>query len=280
MLYHQFTIHVADPFRSALINRLMAIGSLGIVEHEDSVVAYFSENLSLSDIESELEIIRALIDRSGAGPPCIVTYDRLPDVDWNESWKRSFKPVDVGNRFTVLPPWEKPIGDRIPLIIDPGMAFGTGHHGTTRSCLVLMERYAPAVARERFLDLGTGTGLLAIAARALGFKAVIGVDIDPLAIEASRRNIQLNRTEGIELIEGAISAAAGTYDMITANLISGTLVELADEIAARSGPSGIVIMSGILDGQDQEVEAAAEKAGLHCAERLRDGKWVTLAFRR
>jgi ribosomal protein L11 methyltransferase len=172
------------------------------------------------------------------------------------------------------------VGDRIPLVIEPGMAFGTGHHETTRSCLVLMEKLAGSVKKERFLDIGTGTGLLAIAARLLGFKQVVGVDTDPLAMEAARTNIGLNRLEGIELHEGDISCAAGTYDMIAANLISGTLVELADAIASRLDSSGVVIMSGILKGQDDEVAAAAEKAGLRCVERLRDGKWVTLACRR
>jgi ribosomal protein L11 methyltransferase len=142
-----------------------------------------------------------------------------------------------------------------------------------------MEKLSASVKKERFLDVGTGTGLLAIAARMLGFNNVVGVDTDPLALEASRKNVSLNQLEGIELLEGDIRCAAGTYDMITANLISGTLIEIAGEIAARLDPSGVVIMSGILKGQDNEVAAAAEKAGLRCVERLRDGKWVTLACR-
>jgi ribosomal protein L11 methyltransferase len=160
------------------------------------------------------------------------------------------------------------------------MAFGTGHHETTRSCLVLMERYAGMVKAERFLDLGTGTGLLAMAALALGFRSVVGVDTDPLAIEASRRNIALNKAEKVELIYGGIDRCEDDYDMIAANLISGTLIQLAGEIASRLVPSGIVIMSGILKGQDDEVVEAAKNSGLACIERLADGKWVSLACRR
>jgi ribosomal protein L11 methyltransferase len=279
MSYHQFTIRVPDRFRNALIGRLMALGSLGVVEQDGSVVAYFSGTRSREDIAHELSIIQALIDKAGDGPSFSVEYGVLPDADWNESWKKSFKPVDVGTRFTILPPWEHMVGDRIPLVIEPGMAFGTGHHQTTRSCLVLMEKLAMSMKKERFLDIGTGTGLLAIAARTLGFNRVIGVDTDPLALEASRKNVILNRLEGIELHEGDIGCVAGTYDMIAANLISGTLVELAEEIASRLESSGVVIMSGILKGQDDEVAAAAGKAGLRCVERLRDGKWVTLACR-
>jgi len=279
MTYHQFTITLPEIWRDQLGKRLIELGSLGVEERDNAVIAYFPETLDHQFIAHELDLLAALL--GGLPGHLTVTFEHtvLQHSDWNESWKKSFKPLDVGTLFTILPPWEKQNGDRIPLIIDPGMAFGTGHHGTTRSCLVLMERYAPSVARKRFLDLGTGTGLLAIAARKIGFSKVIGVDTDPLAIEASRKNMLLNRSEGIELFEGDIHAAAGTYDMIAANLISGTLVELAGEIASRSGPSGVVIMSGILEGQNEEVETAAEKAGLRFTERLLDGKWITLAFR-
>jgi ribosomal protein L11 methyltransferase len=279
MSYHQFLITLPDPVREIMVDRLMALGSLGVIEGDGSMTAYFPDSSSPGSIVQELEISQELLSQAGHRFTLKVEHSILPDADWNESWKKTFKPVDIGTRFTILPPWEQMAGDRIPLIIEPGMAFGTGHHETTRSCLVLMEKFATSVKMARFLDVGTGTGLLAIAARLLGFKQVVGVDNDPLAIEASRKNVILNRLDGIELHEGDLGCAAGTYDMIAANLISGTLVELAGEIASRLGSSGVVIMSGILKGQDDEVAAAAEKAGLRCVERLQDGKWVTLACR-
>jgi ribosomal protein L11 methyltransferase len=158
------------------------------------------------------------------------------------------------------------------------MAFGTGHHETTRSCLVLMERYAERTARQRFLDVGTGTGLLAIAACKLGFPAVEGIDIDPLAIAAARQNAAANGEKSLLLQVGDVSLSPGPYDMITANLISGTLVTLAAALAERLGAKGCAVLSGILDGQDDEVIAACCTAGLQLAERYRDGKWVSLAM--
>jgi ribosomal protein L11 methyltransferase len=119
-----------------------------------------------------------------------------------------------------------------------------------------------------------------MAALALGFRSVVGIDTDPLAIEASLRNIALNKAERIELLEGGIEQCKGAFDMIAANLISGTLIQLAGDIASRLVSAGIVIMSGILKGQDDEVIAAAKNNGLDCIERLFDGKWVTLACRR
>jgi len=280
MPYHQITITIPEQFKDPLLMKLAGLGSLGSLDQEHAITAYFPATASLSTIVGELRVISLLVNAAGNDTPVRIKHSLLPDADWNESWKKGFTSIDVGERFTILPPWEHHAGNRIPLIIDPGMAFGTGHHETTRSCLVLMERHAPAVKEERFLDLGTGTGLLAMAALALGFRSVVGVDTDPLAIEASLRNIALNKADSVELIEGGIDRCEGDYDMIAANLISGTLIQLAGEIAAHLVPAGIVIMSGILKDQDDEVAAAAENSGLTCIKRLVDGKWVSLACRR
>lgn len=280
MPFHQITITIPEQFKEPLLRKLAQLGSLGSLDQVHSITAYFPEAVALSPILSELQVISLLVNSAGLDIPVRIEHSLLPDTDWNESWKKGFTSIVVGERFSILPPWERPSGNRIPLIIDPGMAFGTGHHETTRSCLVMMERYIDAVKKGRFLDLGTGTGLLAMAALALGFRLVVAIDTDPLAIEASLRNIALNRAERIELLEGSIDQCKGEFDMIAANLISVTLVQLAGDIVSRLVPAGIVIMSGILKGQDDEVVAAAKNNGLDCIERLFDGKWVTLACKR
>jgi len=280
MDYHQFTITIAEPFRDTLTRRLMELGSLGTAEQDAAITAYFPGSIDPGEVLKELGLVRSLLERLDGPVAMDIVHSRLPDADWNESWKKSFQPTDAGARFTIIPPWIDYRGGRTPIVIDPGMAFGTGHHETTRSCIVLMERYAPSVGRERFLDLGTGTGLLAIAARSLGFRTVIGIDTDPLAIEAAHRNLALNHAETVEVYEGDISSVEGTFDMIAANLISGTLIELAKDISERLRPGGMAVLSGILRGQDDEVVAAVERAALECTERLRDGKWISLACRR
>jgi ribosomal protein L11 methyltransferase len=280
MPYHQITITITERFKDHLLRKLAELGSLGSLDQGPAITAYFPSTAPLDTIVGELQVFSLLMNAAEHDCPAGIEYKLLPDTDWNETWKKGFTTIDVGERFEILPPWERPTGRRIPLIIDPGMAFGTGHHETTRSCLVLMERHIGMVKAERFLDLGTGTGLLAIASLALGFRSVVGVDTDPLAIEASLRNIALNKAERIELHEGGIDQCRGSFDMIAANLISGTLVQLAGEIASRLVPAGVVIMSGILKGQDDEVVAAAESSGLACIERFADGKWVSLACKR
>jgi len=279
-MYHQFTITIPEPYKDVLGERLIRFGSLGVEIHDDAIIAYFPATVDRKLIENELELLRTIFN--SLVDPVAMTIERsvLPETDWNETWKKGFTSIDVGKLFSILPPWEHPSGRRIPLTIDPGMAFGTGHHETTRSCLVLMEHHVGMVTADRFLDLGTGTGLLAIAALALGFRSIIGVDTDPLAIEASLRNILLNKAERIELHEGGIDRCEGCFDMIAANLIAGTLVQQTGAITSRLVPGGIVIMSGILKGQDDEVVAAAQNSGLACIERLGDGKWVSLACRR
>jgi ribosomal protein L11 methyltransferase len=141
-----------------------------------------------------------------------------------------------------------------------------------------MEKYAGKIAKGGFLDLGTGTGLLAIAASKLGYKQVVAVDTDPLAIEAASMNIKLNQVCNVDLREGSIVEAPGTFDCIAANIISGVLVFLAPEISSRLNPSGLAILSGILAEQADEVIKAYQQTGLKFIENFPDDKWVSLVF--
>jgi len=280
MHYHQVSIISPPEYLEAISAELMRLGSLGLVENEQGITAYFPGDRAPAQLKGALDILKDLIELADRHARIGISMGSLEGKDWNESWKKNFVPLPVGKRFVILPPWETAPPGRTPLVIDPGMAFGTGHHETTRSCIILIERYAGEVGRERFLDLGTGTGLLAIAALHLGFRHVEGVDTDPLAIEAARMNVTLNHASAIRLAEGGLDAATGTFDMIAANLISGTLVSLADGIARRTRQGGMAVLSGILRGQEDEVLGAMADAGMDCRERLEDGKWVALACRR
>jgi ribosomal protein L11 methyltransferase len=161
------------------------------------------------------------------------------------------------------------------------MAFGTGHHITTKTCLELIARITQEGLRERFLDVGTGTGILSIGAAKLGFREVVGVDIDPLAIDAAKRNINLNELTNVKILEGTISVTEGSYDLIAANLMSDILIAIAPEIASRLNNQGIVLLSGMIIGQEDEVIAAMEKEGLMFRERYYDDiRWVSLVLTR
>jgi ribosomal protein L11 methyltransferase len=143
-----------------------------------------------------------------------------------------------------------------------------------------MERHREKSGLESFLDVGTGTGILAIAARKLGFHRVVAVDTDPLAVDATQENALLNHADGIEVSEGGIETLNATFDFIAANIISGVLVQLAPELAAHLKPGGLAVLSGILSGQAQEVIDAAARAGLGLIEKYPDGKWISLVVSR
>jgi len=276
MSYHELSIIITEPYRDTLVRRLMDAGCLGVIEKDEELIAYFPETADVKAIENDIALMRALLEKAGAQADLRVSRALIPEQDWNESWKKGFQPIDVGLRFTILPPWEEKRPDRINLVIDPAMAFGTGHHETTRSCLVLMEKYTGQSGKESFLDVGTGTGILSVAAVQLGYRRVVAVDTDLLAVDATRKNAGLNQATDIEIREGTISNLNEAYDFIAANLVSGVLVLLAPALAGHLKPGGIAVLSGILDGQCDEVAEAMSQAGLKLIERYADGKWVSL----
>jgi ribosomal protein L11 methyltransferase len=280
MSYYEFTIRISDTFKDTLIQRLSENGCLGMIENDKSLVAYFPSALDIETIKCDLSLLKTLLEKAGHVHELTYDYTLIPEKDWNETWKKGFQPVDAGERFTILPPWEERRNDRINLVIDPGMAFGTGHHETTRSCLVLMEKYAPNTVRDSFLDLGTGTGILAIAARKLGYRHVIGIDTDHLAVDAARKNVVINQVPDVELREGSLYELQETFEVIAANLISGVLILIAPALSAHMRPGGVAILSGILDGQEDEVLEAMEQTGLRLREKYPDGKWVSLVVER
>ena len=278
--YYEFTVTLPDESRDALVHRISAAGCLGVIEHEKSIVAYFPDILGISRIIDELALCGTILEDAGLEHVISFDYVFISERDWNESWKKKFEPMEAGKCFSILPPWGNRKEGRINLIIDPGMAFGTGHHETTRTCLMLIERFAHNCTKGRFLDVGTGTGILAIAASMLGFSHVVGLDIDPLAINASRRNIKLNNLENIVIKDGTVTCAFGTFDFIAANLMSEILIHIAPDLAPCLDNAGIALMSGMLSGQEDDVIEAMGKQGLKLSEKYFDGRWVSVVMTR
>ncbi len=278
MGYYEFRISLPAESRDALIERLSEMGCLGITDNDSSIVAYFSDVLGIDHIMEGLMAFKPVLKRSGLDNAFSFEYLFISERDWNESWKKKFTPIDVGESLTILPPWEERNNGRTNLIIDPGMAFGTGHHETTKTCLTLIERLSGTGKKGRFLDIGTGSGVLAIAALKLGFDYALGIDIDPLAVDASLRNVASNDLKNVEIRKGTLSDVEETFDMIAANLLSEILISMAPEMKSRLTPSGIVLTSGMLTGQDRDVIAAMEQQGFRLLDTIHDGRWVSLLF--
>jgi ribosomal protein L11 methyltransferase len=209
------------------------------------------------------------------------SVEEIADEDWSENWKAHFKPLRVGRGFLICPTWEEARpGPRDRLIrIDPGMAFGTGHHETTRLCLEWLEDYArdtPEMSARSLLDVGTGSGILAMAGALLGFGKVVGVDNDPEAIAVALENTVLNDLAGkVEIVTGEAGDVSGSFDAVIANIQSLPLVAMAPVLAKRIVPgTGRIGLSGILSGQEPEVIAAFEKEGLRVRSLRAAAEWV------
>jgi ribosomal protein L11 methyltransferase len=207
----------------------------------------------------------------------------VTDEDWGESWKKGLGPISVGRVF-VRPSWVEaaaPAGSA-EVVLDPGMAFGTGTHPTTALCLAALSDLLAARPDASVLDVGTGSGLLAIAARKLGAGRVAGNDNDPVAVDVARANAARNGVPEIALTVEPVAAVAGPFDLVVANILANTLVELAPEIASQLAPGGAVLLSGILAPQEAEVRAAYLAQGLRPLPGgdRRDGEWSLLALER
>lgn len=204
------------------------------------------------------------------------------EEDWAEAWKEHFPVLRVGHRLVIRPTWREhhAMPGDVVLSLDPGMAFGTGLHPTTRLCLTGIEKWADSslLSDARVLDVGTGSGILAIAAALMGASYVLGVDIDPLAVETTKANAAANgmadfieaRTGGLPLAEPA------QFHLVVANLISGLLIDLAAELAATIRPGGRLLAGGIYRDREGEVQSAFESAGLRVVGRMSEEDWVAL----
>jgi ribosomal protein L11 methyltransferase len=201
----------------------------------------------------------------------------VDDADWLEGWKEGYVPQRVG-RVVIVPSWlEEPIGpDEVAIRLDPGMAFGTGLHPTTRGCLTLLQRVGPMP--PRVLDVGSGSGILALAAMRLGAGEVDCLDTDAEAVRATLNNAEANDLgDRMTSTEGTLpETPATTYPLIVANLVASVLVGLAPRLAAHLDPGGSLIASGIIAERADEVLDALAGAGLALDQRLDDGEWVSL----
>ena len=202
----------------------------------------------------------------------------MTPVEWVEEWRRFYVPIEVGERLLLCPSWlEPPSSERMVITLDPGAAFGTGQHATTRLCLAAVEW--AHVEGGAVLDVGCGSGLLAIAAAKLGARAVLGCDIDEHAVEIARQNAEANGVgPRLDLLVGSVDVARqrAPFDVIVANISSTVAVELAGPMAALLAPGGRVILGGFLARDRDEVAAAAVAAGLELRDEATEEGWCVL----
>jgi len=259
---------------------LYAVGCGGFEVRDSATPPAVAGYLPVDDrLEGRLEELQTALAKLpdfgviGAGTELTLKY--VEEADWANAWKAFYKPFRVGRRLIVTPPWESPelASDDIPLVIDPGMAFGTGSHPTTQLCLIALEDYVQL--GQSVADVGTGSGILAIAAAKLGASPVAANDNDTLAVRIAGENAAANHvtvavTEALTL---------GTYHILVANILADVIIGLADELISRLKPGGLLIASGIIDTREADVQNALQALSLFHVETRRQGEWVALVFR-
>ncbi len=253
------------------------------------VCAYLPVDFDLEEKRRKLEEALWYLGRIRSLP--VAQYRLIQDQDWSQAWKEHYQPILIGERLVIVPAWlELPAPQRIPISIDPGMAFGTGTHPTTQLCLELLEACMSQLVPQEtdVIDVGCGSGILSIAAIKLGVRRSVAVDIDPQAISVTQENAALNGVaEGLEVGVGSVAELrAGDFSirqaqLVLANILALVIIQLLDAgLAELLAPEGVAIFSGILVEQEQEVITALEKAGLRLAGRRQSGDWVALQVAR
>jgi ribosomal protein L11 methyltransferase len=230
---------------------------------------------------TEVAVALGHLQAFGLRPIGELTTRIVQEADWADAWKAYFPVMRIGRRLVIRPTWRRHRHqpDDVVLALDPGMAFGTGLHPTTRLCLAAVEDLADrgVLAGARVLDVGCGSGILAIAACKLGAASALGVDTDPIAIEATVANARRNAlVRQIRAREGSLPTGEGAFDVVLANLIAGVLVPLAGALRRELRPGGTLLASGIFVDREAEVRQAFEAAGLAVAGRSAEGDWVAL----
>jgi len=234
---------------------------------EAIVVAWFD---GLAPAEAALGEVKAWV------PAVRAVLEDAPDTDWSTAWRARIRSTRVG-RLWVGPPWESPPEGTVALTIEPKMAFGTGDHPTTALCLAAVESFCTAHPGASVLDVGTGTGVLALMARRLGASRVVGVDNDPMSVTLAEENAALNGIGGVDLSGATLDAVHGRFDLVLANILANTLVELAPALVRHTGVR--LVLAGVLVHQEDEVREAFERAGAVSDGGDRIGDWVRLDFR-
>jgi len=278
--YRDFLV-TAEPFNSEILTSIMwELDIEGLVEDVNCIHVYVNElgSVAIDNVKEELEKLKEqklLLNYT-------VEETLIRDKNWNEEWEKTINVIKVSDRIVIKPTfrdYEKK-GDEIVITIDPKMSFGTGEHQTTKLVLRLLEKYASA--GQKMLDVGSGTGVLAIAALKLGASSAIAVDIDEWCFDNAKENCQLNNvTDSVDVRIGVIDDVKESgFDLITANIQKNILLEICSSIVEKVKTGGFVILSGLLDIDEDDVVKSYTAAGLEFLEKEQMDDWISLVFKK
>ncbi len=251
---------------------------INVLEHKGEVAvvkAYFSEEDNIEEvikyINEKMEELKDLGIDTGIAK---VESEKMYEEDWANNWKKYYKPTKIGERIVVKPIWEEYEAKENELVLelDPGMAFGTGTHETTRMCIQSLDKYVKK--DSTVFDVGCGSGILAIAAAKLGAKMAVGVDLDPVAVESAKENVGFNNLDNIQILYGnLVEVIDGKADIVVANIIAEVICILTEDVKRVLKEDGYFITSGIIHDRVDMVTKKLEETGFEVVEINKDGEW-------
>ena len=285
--YWELTVAVPPEASEGLTNFVWELGALGVVEEEEptgraQLRAFFPDVADSGVIVERVDVYLGALHALGfarAGSPAVAT---VVEEDWAQAWRAHFSPLTIGRRLLVAPPWETlpDANGRLVLTLEPGRAFGTGQHGTTAGCLELLETIVEHVRPARAIDLGTGSGILAIAAARLGVSEILAIDSDPDAIAAAAANVERNGLAGRVTcdVREAAALTARAAPLVLANLLAAAHRALARSYAHLVAAGGILLAGGCLDAEADDVTATLAGYGFRRHDARSIDGWTTLAY--
>lgn len=238
-------------------------------------------SLFLTEEKCASDTVAFLRERFAAeGLETAISVDGVDESDWENEWRKYYHPVHIGERITIVPAWQEyaPREGEVTVKMDPGLAFGTGTHETTRLCATLLEKYMSA--GDTVLDVGTGSGILAICAKKLGAGVTAGTDIDPVAVRVAKENATDNGEEIDFFVSDLLAAVKGEYEVVVANIVADIIIRMAPDVKRVMAPTGKLIVSGVIADREEEVIASLTANGLTLTQRLRENDWRGMVFER
>lgn len=277
-LEFRFALPPDETAREIIPAALSGYGFEGILEDDSGIHCFIKKNAWSGSIET---IIMEISETFHLSPFECIGVTEISNKNWNEEWERTIQPISVTENIIITPSWHPvPDSEKIVLTIDPKMTFGTGYHETTRLMLRMMEQYIRP--GHTVLDIGTGTGILAIASIRLGAAEAVAVDTDELTMDNGPENaLRNNVTDRVHFRIGSIEVVPEQYfDVILANIIRTTIIELMDAMMAKVAPSGTLLLSGLLIGDRDFMTTEVHKRGWRVVSVLQENEWIGMAVQR
>ncbi len=263
------------------IGIMTGLGFEGFWEDEVILRCYIPEEEWTLTVQEDFSARLHVLSDSIHVPSPVILIRPVENRNWNEEWENTIQPVRITDRITISPSWHKvePRADEVLLTIDPKMSFGTGYHESTRLMLKLLEQHIEG--KTRVLDLGTGTGVLAIAAAKFGASEVVGIDNDDWSFDNARENVEMNHVqESVSIVLGELDdIIIENFEMILANIQRNILLQLMEGMCKRLSPGGILILSGLLSSDEETIINAIHDHGLRMIEQMQENEWIALAAR-